>query len=251
MPNIFTLIGSSYEFYRTHPVLNAVLLWFFVVPNMARDILTRLVLSEAYLPGFSERALLDTQGSGAFILFLLGSLTVEIIGTWGIAAVLVSGKRMLQSKAGRKQSSFATLQREAQKYVLPLVLTGILYSCFTIFWMLLLIIPGIIYAIRAGFYNIVIVHEDLDYREALNRSIAVVKGHTSSIFLYFLGFTAIGFFVGLIVGTINIVLIEIHSNLFVLADLITNLAVSFMIILITLSTVLLWGHLLDLSKAKS
>src|SRR3989338_701328 len=76
----------------------------------------------------------------ALLLFLPAMLLLSILVVWGTACILLVGKRLVQSKAGRARTSFATVRKDAATYVLPLLLTGILRACFTFFWML----PGLI-----------------------------------------------------------------------------------------------------------
>jgi len=76
---------------------------------------------------------------------------------------------------------------------LPLFFTSILRSCFTLFWAILLVVPGIIYSIRTTFYAVVVVAEDISYRAALHRSTTMVKGRTGQIFWILLGMNVLLF----------------------------------------------------------
>ena len=156
MPSVLSLIRASWIFYRKQPVLNWVLVWFLIVPQVVMNMLSRLSKGTSYpfLHGLPDRDL-------TVLLVLPGFLLLTLIIIWGVACVLVVCRRIIQSRAGRARTSFATLRKEAAPYILPLLFTSILRSCFTLFWAILLIVPGVIYSIRTIFYSIVIVAEDI------------------------------------------------------------------------------------------
>ncbi len=129
----------------------------------------------------------------ALIVIICVQIALSIITVWGIACVLLVGRKLVQSRAGRTRSSFGAVRREAAGYVARLFLTGILRDCITILWGLLLIVPGVIYAIRTAFYSVIIIDEETAYRDALKRSRAIVDGHTLLVFFAMLGMTIVVF----------------------------------------------------------
>jgi len=74
---------------------------------------------------------------------------------------------------------------------MPLLFTNILRACFTIFWGLLLIVPGIIYALRTSFCNLVVVFERKSFRKALRRSKVIAHGRLKWMFWYLLALLVI------------------------------------------------------------
>lgn len=182
MPSAFAIIGSAWSFYKKQPVLNAVAFWLLFAPN---------ALLHA-LDGFSEMLFAQTMPTNmaevsanpvALAVSIPLAIGVIYASLWGQACVLVIGKRMINSPAGRNRTSFAAVREQSRKYIFPLFVTQILRSCIGLLWMLALIVPGIIYGVRTVFYDILIVSEDAPYgREALRRSIALVKGRTGEIF---------------------------------------------------------------------
>lgn len=110
------------------------------------------------------------------ILLGLAFIGLSLIITWGSVCIMTIGKRLLQAKSGRSRSSFKAVRMQAGPLFLPYVLTTILRTIFLLFWTLLLIIPGIIYAVRTVFYAVIVVCEDTAYRAALARSKEVTSG---------------------------------------------------------------------------
>lgn len=73
---------------------------------------------------------------------------------------------------------------------------SLLTALFVLLWMLLLIIPGIVYAVFYSFASYVLFFEGLKGRAALKRSIEIVKGYFWPVFGRFL-------LVGLLIGAIS------------------------------------------------
>lgn len=165
---MLSLIGSSWNFFRRQPALLWVGIWLLFVPMLCIDALTSVVESDA-IPA-------DTRAAGTIAIFLL-SLVLSVIIVWGQCCVMVAGRRMLQTNAGRSRTSFGAVSSQAKAFVIPFILTNLLRGCITLLWSLLLVIPGIIYAIRTAFAPVVIVGENVAYRGALKRSKDAVKGN--------------------------------------------------------------------------
>ncbi|MDD5469244.1 MAG: hypothetical protein PHO92_00365 [Candidatus Peribacteraceae bacterium] len=119
-------------------------------------------------------------------LLLLIHIGIGLWLLWGTACILLIGERIVKSPAGRNRSSFASVRRQGMHYVIPLFLTSILRDIFTLLWMLLLVIPGIIYKIRTSFYAVIIICEGKEYRAALQRSKELVRGRTWQVLWYFI-----------------------------------------------------------------
>lgn len=173
MPGIFELIGNAWNFCRKQPALIHVGFWLLLLPMLAITLLSRFI----ELQRFQN----ETQ-SGPATAASLGIVALTVVFVWGLASVLVVGKRLLAAKAGRSRTSFKAVRREARAYIIPLILTSILRSIITFLWGLLLIIPGIIYTIRTVFYFIIIVEEGIAYRPALQRSKELARGQIWNIF---------------------------------------------------------------------
>jgi len=186
MPTVFSIIGSSWTFFRKHTVFNNILLWMIIIPNLLITLLAQAMDEESYLSYVLHEKLalpeLETYLLGGILL-----LALSIIVLWGMACVLTVGKRIIKSPAGRSRSSFSVVRKQAKKMIIPLFLTSVLRDCFTLFWLLLLVIPGIIYSIRTIFFEVIIACEGKEYREALTHSKKVVKGHSWKVFWYMLG----------------------------------------------------------------
>ena len=103
---------------------------------------------------------------------------------WGQACTLIVSKKMINSSAGRARSSFKAVRNQAKKYIIPLFFVGILRSATTLLFMLLLIVPGVIYAVRTVFFDIIMIDSGkvVYGRTVLKKSTDLVKGHTGEIF---------------------------------------------------------------------
>lgn len=171
IPSVLTLIGEAWSFIRRQPVLLPVLLWLIVLPSTLINV---LALLSGDIPFFPD-------SMNVTVLVLLAEFMLAIVMLWGTASAVIVGKRLVQAKAGRSRSSFSVVRHQGAHFILPLVFTGVLRGCITILLALLLVIPGVIYAVRTSFYTFTVVLEDLSFRDALRRSSAIVRGKTWSI----------------------------------------------------------------------
>lgn len=177
MPSAFELIGNSFRFWRKQPVLTTVTIVLIWLPLLLQSLLTR-----------GLEPMMKTQKLNAIIVSLLALLLVIALMAWGSACVLVIGKRMLGSAAGRSRTSFRAVRAQATGFVIPLLLTDILRTINTFLWSLLLLVPGIIYGTRTIFAPVIVVAEGISYRPALKRSKESVHGRTGRIFWRLLTF---------------------------------------------------------------
>jgi hypothetical protein len=162
---------------------------------------------------------------------------------WGIACVLLLGKRLITNKAGRSRTSFKLVRMEGRKFVINLFLTGILRDCFTILWGLLLIVPGVIYAIRTAFYHVTIVCEGLGYRSALKQSKEVVTGHTWTALWYLFGLGVVLFFPAILLTGLLDQITIFDPRLMPAIFLLESVAMSLAILIFNLATILLYSEL--------
>lgn len=167
-----SLIRSSWDFFRRQPALLSVAVWLFFVPMLGMDALGAL-RDGGRIPA-------DIAAEATIGIVLL-TLILGLVTIWGQCCVFVAGKRMLQTKAGRTRTSFAATASQAKAFVIPFILTNILGGCITFLWGLLLVIPGLVYALRIVFTSVVVVGENIAYRAALDRSKAAVKGNSWKI----------------------------------------------------------------------
>jgi len=171
-------------------------------------------------------------------------IALSLILLWGVASILVVGKRMLSTRAGRSRTSFKVVRKQASGYVLNIFITGILRACIALLWSFLLIIPGVIYYIRTSFYHITIVCEGDEYRKALNRSNDRVRCHTWITFCYLLGFFMAIFFPALIIsGVLSQTMLFIDPRLVPALYIFESAIMSVAILLYVLSTVTLYREL--------
>jgi uncharacterized membrane protein len=168
-------------------VLNAVLFWLLALPLIIMLLLDYAQRELFVIPGMQEGLVWGVTDLRPLILLTIMQIALTLVMIWGIACVLIAGKRLISSKAGRARTSFAVIRHEGRGFILNIFLTSILRSCIALLWSILLIIPGIVYFIRTMFYQVTIVCEGKDYRDALRASNDVVRGHTWTVLWYIMG----------------------------------------------------------------
>ncbi|MBM3227565.1 hypothetical protein FJZ27_01725 [Candidatus Peribacteria bacterium] len=172
-----SLISTSLSYARTQQTLVGVTLWLLLLPGVVVQTVPRLMEERAGDVLF----LTTTQQSSFILITFLIMLACSVVMLWGGACVIVIGRKLVRSRAGRKRSSVRSVMGEARTYIIPLILTGILRACMTLLWSLLLVIPGIIYAVRTSMYSIIVITEGISYRASLRRSKEIVSGATWAV----------------------------------------------------------------------
>jgi uncharacterized membrane protein len=247
MPNIFSLIGESYDFLKKQPVLNTVLLWLYMLPMIAMHALGSL--QEQHSAFLHIPLVLKERNGMLIVLVVFAELALSIILLWGTSCTLIVARKLLGNGAGRSRSSFRTVRTEAAGYVANIFITGILRSIFTLFWGLLLVIPGIIYTLRTFFFQISIVCEGKEYRDALQHSKSIVIGHTWTALIYILGLVLVLFFPLIFFTSFSASIVEnFDSRLLIPFHVIAGSLWGFVSLLFTLCTVLLYSHIKKLPK---
>lgn len=244
MPSVFTLIGSSWAFLRKQPVLNPVIAWLFILPLTLQSSLLSEIEEDVTLLGDLLARNTGMSPGAVTATIILIQIIFSVWVLWGSACVLVVGKRIAQSKAGRSRTSFKAVRDQASKFIIPLFLTQILRACITLLWALLLIVPGVIYDLRTTFYDVIIVLEGKEYREALRESIDTVKGNSWPLFwiLIALGFVLFIPAIG-IHAMAQVVFTSIQYYLEPLAHLVGSTVMALSIVLYSLCSIHLYAYL--------
>ncbi|TSC58929.1 MAG: hypothetical protein Greene041619_307 [Candidatus Peregrinibacteria bacterium Greene0416_19] len=268
----FSILAEAWMFFRKQPALNAVLVAFLILPGWGINIFVRLSDPDDLLSVTTAGRFL-ARTDPYHIIPLVLSLVLLILYFWGMAGVLLVGKRMIQNRAGRSRSSFAAVRRGSARLVLPLLLTHLLRFCFGLYWGLLFIIPAtilffanrsiflplllplllpaILYQIRTSLFTAALAAEGKAYREALRRSRDITRGHLLITVgnLFVIG--AILFLAAGIVGALATgILGTIDPRFLVTADLVDVTAQSFAILLSSLATIELFGRLREAREGK-
>lgn len=244
MPSAATIIAKAWDFYRSQPLLNTIIFVLLFLPLAILDLFSWA------LPSDVEVGTLVQLNASLGVAILIASVLLPIILIvcliWADAAIILIGKKLIEQTTGRNRSSFRETAREARKFILPLLLTGILMSCGVILWSLLLIIPGIIFATRVLFYEVVIVAEGQAYRGALRRSMEVVKGRTGKTFLTTL---VLSLYLFLPIGILQTLLELVNERRLLLAGTLALDGIhSILYTLFLLSLVILYGELKDMPR---
>ena len=261
MPSLFVLIGVAWAFCAKQTVLNGIMLCFFVPPTSMLYLLTEYMQN-------TPAEMLPLSLNGMRIFFMLAAFALSLWMTYGAACVLTVGMRLLKSRAGRSRTSFAAVRKQALPFVFPLLLTDILRDCLLMLWSLPFIlaavtigmtygnpyygffaaplfIPAVIFMTRSYFYDILIVAEKMQFRNAILASAGLVRGETSRVFNYLCGiaicFQVPIFFLQRGVGSLT-------SSVY-LASLIFGFGASGLMILGLLTNVCLYRSLLLLKNA--
>lgn len=236
MSNIFSIIGTTWNFQRRQPILVTILFWLIILPLTGTNIFTRFMASKS--------GMVSMEISPQFVIGWLGILLFQLILLWGIACVLLVGGRLLSHNAGRSRTSFRAVRSQALGFVIPLFLTGILRACITFLWTLLFIIPGIIYQVRTTFYALITVCEKTPYRAALTKSKEHVRGQTWRVFKYLLGLSILTFIPAFLLSTIASLIIDAVDHRFLpITDLIDGTLNGIALLFFTLSIIILYRDL--------
>lgn len=240
VPPSFRAIAHAWRFLLRQPALLRSCVWLLFLPFLALETLDAL-------PGASRPDI------AAIILVL--SLAFGIMTYWGIACVLVVGRRMLQAKAGRLRTSFRAVQVQARSLIVPLLLTDILRMCLTILWaapliaivfvammfisdtaismvslmqsypwipVLLLVtaVPPLLYFMETLLAPMVIAYEKTGFRPALARSRQLTRAHRLRTVGVFVLFSAVCALPSVLVR-ITFTLIDTSSGLYALSMIVT------------------------------
>ena len=225
-------ISSAWAFVHSQPALKSVGFWLIFLPLLAINVLVR----------YADILRQESDEASNVLALIVLALFAGVLLVWGTASVLLIGKRLLRSGAGRSRTSFRAVTRQASGFVIPLLLTGILRGCVTTLWAILLIIPGIIYNLSTIFYPVVVVCEGLSYRPALQRSKYMLKGQWWEGVLQILWVAVILFGpVHLVLGLAELMVHGLPQML--ILDFIGSAADAFLVVLFTLAMIVVYGEL--------
>ncbi len=129
------LAAESWSFMRSQPALYQVLFWFLILPIVLLDLLTE------YWP---ESEVISIQQIGD-VGYILATLVFTVVAYWGLACVLLVGRRQVLSRAGRSRTSFRSVRRESARLIFPLFFTSLLRGVITIEWSLIAILPATLF----------------------------------------------------------------------------------------------------------
>lgn len=133
------LLAEAVAFWRTQPALGSVLVWFFFLPFVLQDLFIE----------FHPRSDAPSIQRIGDVGYVLTELLVAFVSLWGVTCVLLVGRRMVTSRAGRSRTSFASVRREALRYILPLLGTSIIRWGMTFLWLLLYIVPVAVFVLQS------------------------------------------------------------------------------------------------------
>lgn len=248
----FNIIGTGWSFYKKQPVLNEIAFWMFFLPIAFIDALSGMI-------GIAEAQGIEATNLTSYTAMEIALLIPLLIALffflfWGQACVLTVAKRLASSPAGRNRTSFKAVRKEAYKFIGPLALLEILRAIITLLWMVLLIVPGVIYSMRTVFYDIMLIEEGkVAYgRPVLNKSADFVKGRTWHVFWTLILISLCIFLpVGIVDGIITGIAIAIDSRLETLAAVLTDFIDAFAGVFFIVCTVAFYSELKKSSNPPS
>lgn len=233
------LLSSAWRFYRKQPVLNHVLLWLLFLPLFGMRVMRQLME-----PGPLNAWPVVTPSASSYLLISLASLVFGVVLTWGNACVLLIGKRLIKSPAGRSRTSFRAVRSQAFSFVIPLLLTNILRVLLTLLWSLLLIVPGIVFLVRSSFYSIALVCEKELYNASFKRSAEVMRGQVLHAIASLILLSILTFAPATIVSLLaSSVLSALDLRFLAMADVIDAALMAFAALLFTLGSIRLYAQL--------
>ncbi len=230
------ILQESWEYLRKQPVLSWVLVWLLILPTVLSSWVDRVWKAQR---GFVPGNALHFEPLDLFYLSL--SIFFALLTLWGVSAVLLVGKRMVVRRAGRTRSSFRRVILDALPMVFPLLLTSILQQCLVFYRALLyiipvgmafyvihrallgpadaaraaflsllilspLLIPAVVYWLRTILFPAVFGCEEKAYREALQRSSALIRGRFGPVVLTILALALLTFLPAIIISWVTALL---------------------------------------------
>ena len=176
---MFALFPQALAFLRKQPVFASIALWLLAVPYTLADITRELLERGGWQTGFFPSAgPQDSQRLNALPLIIAINLAVLLLHAWADSANLIVARRLLKKNVGRARTSFKAVARQARPFIVPIILTSILWVCQLGLGLVFLIIPGVIIGTRTFFFPMATVAEGKLYRASLRRSTEVVRGRT-------------------------------------------------------------------------
>lgn len=169
--DIGALFSRSLNFYRDHFIPLLKILLFFILAALPIWVVVGARWAAAQFGGYTEYGLDPVNA----VFFIVGAAAFLFS-----VYVSISAKATLLSyfKEPEKISQVRELFHKCRKeYFWPLLLINVLVAVFVFLWSLLLIIPGIIFAVYYAFSGWVLIYEGHKGRSALKRSKELVKGY--------------------------------------------------------------------------
>lgn len=254
MPSIFSLTSTAFQFYRKQPVLNQITFWLLFLPMLVMDLVSTAVDSAVAQNAVATPV--GTLNGMSALIAILAAVFVIYFAVWGQACVLLVGKRIISSPAGRNRTSFKAVRTQARKFIGPILLTTIirilitaaLTLCVLVAFILdpyvptpvfialgtICLLPAAVFFLRTIFYAIVIVAEKKQYWPALQASTTVVHNRILRVLLYTTGLTLLIFVPIAFVGIGLDMLITAIPQTTIVAQIIMNALLSFITMLFLL-----------------
>lgn len=212
VPSALTLILHALRATQHSSLLLQVSLWYVFVPSFLGNVLQRLVGGEAVTP-YGPAAILNEE-----------QLPWALAVTIGLQLCMLFGTTCLLLAALRKPTrgnrwNFTTLQREAMRAFFPVLGTDILRTTGTLLFGLLLIIPGVVFAVQTVCATCVTVAEGRLGREALRQSRALVRGQSWEIGFLLLSLAGWLFIPGMLFSEgVELLVQQIDTRLLAISD---------------------------------
>jgi len=247
----FAIIGSAWLFYKKHSALNSIWLWLLTVPLSAMLITAEYSSRNPYFLEIKKNGVVwGVTDMRPMIAFVLAMALLAVIITWGVSCVLVVGKRLITSKAGRSRTSFRSVSKEAREFIIPMVITDVLRDLLTVIFGLFLIVPGVIFAVRTSFYRIAMVARGAGCADSLKTSREIVMGNTLKTLMYLIGIFLYLFVPSVILSGALIALSQyfLPQGFFPIALLLVSAILGFAEMIYLISMVILYGEIGRLPK---
>jgi len=253
LKNAIEIIGIAWNFYRKQPVLNQIAFWLLFAPIGLIDAISGMIDTVAAQGFNTGMNTMEQMTAMEFAITIPIVIVLVYLMVWGHICILMVSKKMLSSGSGRSRSSFKAVRDQSKKFIIPLLLVGILRSITTFLWALLLIVPGVVYSIRTVFYDILMIEggKVIYGRQMLTKSTNMVKGHGWDIFvrLLIIGVCIFGS-TGLVSAALQIGLTAIDYRLENLAIILIDAIDAYAGMFFIVCTVALYAELKKLSTTK-
>ncbi|MGL6278011.1 MAG: hypothetical protein ACRC50_00450 [Gaiella sp.] len=154
--------------------------WSLYTKFFVRFFLIALIVFAVVNLAYAVLIVVVDEGSAAGAVFASAvALTTTLVGTFWLQGALVHAVQ--DARDGTLEMTTSEVFARARPFVLPILLTSLLAALGILAGLLLLIVPGIILAVRWAVWTPALVLERHGSRASLGRSNELVKGYSWSI----------------------------------------------------------------------
>ncbi len=166
----------------------------------------------------------------------MGNVLIQLVLLVPTVIVQIAFTRYVLFAVDKKSIELKTLFAVNWQMIFAVLVSSLLYGLIVFFGLILLIIPGIIFALGCYFYFFLIVDKQLGAIDSLRTSWHITKGHKGTLFVFYLlsglpvfvlGATALGLVVNAWLGSSSLLPVIVVGSIFLVIAVIMSLIITF------------------------